>query len=592
MALAWVGTSFAPPARAQDKTYRTSSYERSLERVLTATESRGSFLFHVRPGSEAQRRVDRVAATFETALADIRERLDIPVPGRITVFLYDTADERLGLGGPAGSRLGGPLHVDLGSLEPTDNILAALEPFWARANGEIGGVLEPGRPHQIRIVSKENSLTVEVDGTTLERVPLTTRKGDVVLNIEGGAVLVTEFKVRRDEGAPWQVPLESLPELPPEARSTYRLSRGELECVASGGSALATLATDLDAAEIECTVKMAPGTSFEVMLHTTTDAAGRVRFSSNGIGLLDGSLRRPRARRLTGPTPLLRKGLRAAFTLAREGEDVHAYARALLEAGKLPPLIKLRTGSSASRADARFANLAGGSLALWVLDRYGADKYRALHFSLLGDKTPLGPLSKLEAEWRTYLSDLSLAPGVVDQASRDLALAVRRGTFKKVDFQDTKAFKFSGLGNTRRQGSGLRWEGELGNLTKLWWVRPNLNFPNDVAIQTRVRLDDGSRAVITKVGSSKKRTSIELRGSTIRIMGAGGSAVASSPFSLQPDRSYEVLCVFRGEATAVYVDGKLACRAASGGAPGSGPCAVQIGGVGGVVESITYQVLP
>ena len=89
----------------------------------------------------------------------------------------------------------------------------------------------------------------------------------------------------------------------------------------------------------------------------------------------------------------------------------------------------------------------------------------------------------------------------------------------------------------------------------------------------------------------KKRTKIELRGSTVRIVGAEGNAIASSPFSLEPNRTYEVLCVFRGAAAAVYIDGKLTCRAATGGASGAGPCAVQLGGVGGVVSSISYQVL-
>lgn len=128
-----------------------------------------------------------------------------------------------------------------------------------------------------------------------------------------------------------------------------------------------------------------------------------------------GPLRVP-ARALVLVDAGLTEGLAVAVDVPAGPFDVHAWARALRDQGRLPPLASLFGAAGFWSAAPARAYTAAGSFLRFALDRHGAAAVLAAYRS---DDVPraLGrPLPALEAEWQRFLDGVAVPPALAAQA--------------------------------------------------------------------------------------------------------------------------------------------------------------------------------
>ncbi len=278
------------------------------------------------------------------------------------------------------------------------------------------------------------------------------------------------------------------------------------------------------------------------------------------------------------PDGFLNEGLANAVTEFVDRVHVHDDAAFFLEHDLLPPLKSLRPTfpNAPGNPYLRSYNVAG-SFCLFVIERYGIERYKQYHMnepaarSILGKSTDL-----LEKEWRAFLSTRAVPEGL----ERHL-----RASFK-VDPLDRAAFaRRLGLPMTREERGGPNdwrlllgetrldkwsaqagtWEWRAGALAgtavaggDLGWYRYDGGVAGDLVLRGGVRLEGGGSVadIYFNMGDAGRNT-VGLGEFGIQMVGPDGTACDNLAIPLEVGRWYDVAIVSFYDRARVYLDDQL-----------------------------------
>ena len=303
-----------------------------------------------------------------------------------------------------------------------------------------------------------------------------------------------------------------------------------------------------------------------------------------------------------GPIPVLREGLVLALAAEVAGEkgdrpSLRELAKALLACDLVPSLGSLRMGFPSGGVERTRRQLVAGAFVGFCLEKYGAARYRDLHFSdFAAQKTPLGELSELEKNFRQWLVDARPGADRLRNAERTLGLDVLRDASRWRDLtaaSRSMKFKPEGAGKFTADEDGIEWNappGASGEASSGRLVVPD-PAPARGAFRVTLRFDEGSRARLTLRTHDGKTTSALLSRSGLSLVTPDNTIAVRSEFALEPRRWYDCTLVLEGGAGRVYLDGILVGEATRGLGVGPGNWEIEAGGRRVEVRSVAIRSL-
>jgi hypothetical protein len=274
------------------------------------------------------------------------------------------------------------------------------------------------------------------------------------------------------------------------------------------------------------------------------------------------ALQIPRGEDSVDPEFFFVDGLATALAGEDEAIPIHAWAAAYARAERLPGLVALRRTWPKGVAAGVHPYHVAGSFVLYLIDRYGIEKVKALYVNCLECGGILGrSFALLEQDWRKMLDGYDLPPAQERHVRAKLGLPTLEPLPERyAKAKGTRLFDGRTLGGWSEEHAG-RWQvkgGKLAGSSDGDWTHlvTKVGHGAAVGVRARARLVEGDalgiRVNATAAGAND---AILARWKTFLTVKTGGY-LAIDGFTIEPGRWYDLVLVSEKGRAKLYVDGR------------------------------------